>query len=137
MTRWIDLARRLSETHPSANSANSANSLEGWPNGSIGTIGRGVENENRPASPPSGKPNITLGIQLLDQELKCWPAAPRYLLAVLERRGLSREDARTLVERCWSGDVHSELEAAGLDAPVLIEQAGGWTGRDEGGNSDE
>jgi len=81
---------------------------------------------SEPSPPPQEAPRPAPA-EPLDENPRHWPASPRYLLATLERRGWGRDEARRLVERCWAGDVHVELEAVGLDPGEVLEHIGGWS----------
>lgn len=65
----------------------------------------------------------------LPRELRRWPATPRYVVAVLERRGRPREAAVDVVRRAWrDGADATALRRAGVaDASKVWRDATGRT----------
>ena len=74
-----------------------------------------------PKPPGSGK-----GRDPLPADFRRWESGPRYVLALLERRGRSRADAVELVRRWWLiGPTVENLTALGIEnAGRILEDAG-------------
>jgi len=95
MSRWTDLARRVSEKYPRANSANSANRPRKPSIGTNGTNGTRVSPENEPSPPPGDPLEVAAALAGMEPNSEAEAA----FIRKLEAQGWSRRELVELLNR--------------------------------------